>query len=164
MRKFRIFVAAISSLVCVCAFVWARWAGFQSVHGYFRQTWMMQQVMGKFCIFVAAISGWCVRCDATGESCENSAFLLRLFPACVCVYVCVYVCTATCNATESCENSVLSLRLFPAYVCVCLLCFLFGPGQAGFEMLVNCGYFQIWTECVPYCQLPHFATLIFGYS
>ena len=35
------------------------------------------------------------------ELCENSAFLLQLFPACVCVYmyVCVYVCAATRNAT-----------------------------------------------------------------
>ena len=30
------------------------------------RTWMMQQVVGKFRIFVAAIAGLCVRRDATG--------------------------------------------------------------------------------------------------
>ena len=59
----------------------------------------------------------------------------------VCVCVCMYVLRRAMR--QSCENSVLSLRLFPAYVCICLLCFVFGPGRAGFEVLINCGYFQI---------------------
>ena len=60
------------------------------------------------------------------------------------IYVYVYVCAAMCNVTELCENSMFSLWLFPAYVCVCLLlCFLFQLGQASFEVLVNCTYFQI---------------------
>ena len=45
-------------------------------------------------------------CATQQESCENSAFLLQLFPANVCVCVCHI----------ACENSAFSLRLFPAYV------------------------------------------------
>ena len=143
-RKFCVFIVAISDLVCVC---------------------LCLGQAGRFFFKVRAVIGWC------NKSWENSMFLLWLFLAYVCatwrnrshvkiphfrcsyfwlvcvgVSVCVYVCAATCNATESCENSVLSLQLFPAYVCVCLLCFLFGPGRAGFEVLINLNWI---------CQLPH---------
>ena len=62
----------------------------------------------------------------------------QLVYVCICMCVCMYVLRHTMR--QSCENSVLSLWLFLAYMCVCLLCFVFGPGQAGFEVLVNCGY------------------------
>ena len=65
--------------------------------------------MWKFRIFVVAIPSLCVCvcvCVTRQESCENSVFLLRLFPVNVCMCVCYIVC----------ENSAFLLWLFPAYV------------------------------------------------
>ena len=108
------------------------------------RTWMMQQVVGRFRIFCCGYCQLMCVCDAMRqESCENSAFLLQLFLACVCVCMCVCIYVLRHVMQQSCENSVLSLQLFPAYVCVCLLCFVFGLGRAGFEVLINCRYFRI---------------------
>ena len=144
MRKFCVFVAAISDLVCVPlfgpggpVFKCAQLFPFELDDATSR---------GKIPRFCCGYFRLMCVCDATRqESCENSAFSLRLFPACVCVCVCVCVCMYVLRRAmrQSCENSVLSLRLFPAYVCIYLLCFLFGLGRAGFEVLVNCGYFRI---------------------
>ena len=72
------------------------------------RTWMMQQVMGKFRVFVAAIAGLCVCATRRDRSrvkiphfCCGSFRLV-----CVCMYV------LRCAMQQSCENSVLSLRLF----------------------------------------------------
>ena len=106
---------------------------------------MMQQVVGKFRVFVAAIAGLCVCATQRDRSCVKIPHFrcsyFQLVCVCVCMCVCMYVLQRTTR--QLCENSMLSLRLFPAYVCVCLLCFVFGPGRAGFEVLVNCGYFRI---------------------
>ena len=114
MRKFRIFIVAISNLVYVPLFrlgepvfkvhVVIRWCN---------KSWENSVV------FVAAISSLCV-CNVTRqESCENSAFSLQLFLAYMCMYVlrhmtqqsymkilcfhcsyfqlmCVFVCSAFC--------------------------------------------------------------------
>ena len=105
----------------------------------------MQQVVGKFRVFVAAIAGLCVCATRRDRSrVKIPHFRCGYFRlVCVCVYICVCMYVLRRATRQSCENSVLSLRLFPAYVCVCLLCFVFGPGRAGFEVLVNCGYFRI---------------------
>ena len=91
---------------CVCAFVWARRAGFQSAHSDFRSNLDDVTSRGKIPCFCCGYCRLMCVCDATRqESCENSAFSLRLFLACVCVcvcvcvYVCVYVCAATRDAT-----------------------------------------------------------------
>ena len=109
------------------------------------RTWMMQQVVGKFRVFVVAIAGLCVCATRRDRSRVKIPHFccgyFRLVCVCVCMCVCMYVLRRATR--QSCENSVLSLRLFPAFVCVCLLCFVFGLGQAGFEVLVNCGYFRI---------------------
>ena len=113
------------------------------------RTWMMQQVVGKFRVFVAAIAGLCVCATRRDRSRVKIPHFrcgyFRLVCVCVCVCVCMCVCMYVLQRAtqQSCENSVLPLWLFPAYVCVYLLCFVFGPGRAGFEVLVNCGYFRI---------------------
>ena len=141
MRKFRVFVAAISDLVCVCLCL-GQAGRFSNVHSYFCSNWMMQQVVEKFRVFVAAISGLCACATRRDRSrVKIPHFVAAISGLCVCVCVCMYVLRRAMR--QSCENSMLSLRLFPAYVCICLLCFLFGPGRAGFEVLVNCGYFRI---------------------
>ena len=99
-------------------------------------TWMMQQVVGKFCVFVAAIAGLCVCATWRDRSCVKilhfrcGYFWLVCVCVCVCMCVCMYVLR---RATwQLCENSVLSLWLFPAYVYVCLfalLCVWTGPGR-----------------------------------
>ena len=113
------------------------------------QTWMMQQVVGRFRVFVVAIAGLCVCATRRNRSCVKILHFRCSYFRLVCVCVCMYVLRRTMR--QSCENSVLSLRLFPAYVCVCLLCFVFGPGRAGFEVLVNCRHFRIWNWM---CSLP----------
>ena len=125
-RKFRVFVAAISDLVCV---------------------YLCLGQAGRFskCAQLFPFKlGWC------NKSWENSAFLLRLLPAYVCVRrdttgvvwkfrifvaaisglcVCVYVCAATRDTTV-----VWKFRAFIAAIsglCVCLfalLCVWTGPG------------------------------------
>ena len=130
-RKFRVFVAAISDSdpVCLCL----GWAGrFSKCAGVVRNSTCLLRLFPNLV------------CAAIAQLCENSAFLSRLFPAyvcdatgvvrkfhvfvaaisglCVCVpvYVCICVCLCMCrDATQSCENSMFSLRLFPAYVSVC---------------------------------------------
>ena len=81
-----------------------------------RPVFKVRRSRAKFHVFVAVISelGMCRDCDnrvkiprfccgyfrlmcaTRQESCENSAFSLRLFPACVCVsvYVCICVCVS----------------------------------------------------------------------
>ena len=96
------------------------------------RTWMMQQVVGRFCIFVVAIASLCVCVTRHDRSCVKilhfhcSYFWLM----CVCVYVCVYVCAATHDATV-----MWKFRAFIAAIsslCVCLfalLCVWTGLGR-----------------------------------
>ena len=105
-------------------------------------------------------------CNATRqESCENSAFSLRLFPACMCVCVCVCVCMC-CDAR--CDSRVKIpcfhcgyFRLMCVFVCSAFCLDRAGPALRCSSIV---GISESETECVPCCQLPHFATLIFGYS
>ena len=130
------------------------------------RTWMMQQVMGKFRVFVAAIAGLCVcatQCDRSRVKIPHfRCGYFRLVCVCVCMCVCIYV--LRCTMRQSCENSVLSLRLFPAYVCVCCSALCLDRAGPALRCLSIAGISESETECVPCCQLPHFATLIFGYS
>ena len=105
------------------------------------------------------------------QSCENSAFLLWLFPAYVCdttgvmwkfrifvaaissLCVCVYVCAVM-------RHSHVKIPCFHCgyfrLTCV-LLCFLFGPDQAGLEVHIwIVGISESETECVATTQLLQF--------
>ena len=127
---------------CVCVPLFGPGGPIFKVHTVISiQTWMMQQVVGRFHIFVAAIAGLCVCAMQLNRSHVKIPHFRCGYFQLVCVCVCMYV--MRCTTRQSCENSMLSLRLFLAYMCVCLLCFVFGPGWAGFEVLVNCGYFRI---------------------
>ena len=133
-RKFRVFVAAISDLVCV---------------------YLCLGQAGRFSkcarLFPFKLGWWC------NKSWENSAFLLRLLPAyvcvqhdmtgvmwkfrifiaaisglCVCVfvYVCVYVCAATCDATVVWKFCAFIAAISGLCVCLfALLCVWTGPGR-----------------------------------
>ena len=67
------------------------------------QTWMMQQVMGKFRVFVAAIAGLCVCATRRDRSRVKIPHFrcgyFQLVCVCVCVYVCVYICAVTRDTT-----------------------------------------------------------------
>ena len=103
MRKFRVFVAAISDLVCLCLGQAGRFFKRSAEScAIFRVVKIPRFRCGYFRLMCARV----LRRDRT---CENSAFLLQLFPA--------YVRACAATRQESCENSMLLLRLFPAYVC-----------------------------------------------
>ena len=63
---------------------------------------MMQQVVGRFCVFVVAIAGLCVcatQCDRSHVKILHfryGYFWLVCMCVCVCVCVCVYVCVCVC--------------------------------------------------------------------
>ena len=136
--KFHVFVAVISELgMCCATIVW------------------------KFRVFVAAISGLCVRRDRSRVKIPRfRCGYFRLVCVCVCVCVCLCVCLCMCrDATQSCENSVFSLRLSPAYMCALVLFVWTGPGRLQGAHL-NCGNFRIWNWMC--CHNSAFA--IFGYS
>ena len=90
----------------LCAFVWAGRAGFQSAQesceiprvccGYFRTWYVLHDNCVKIPRFCC--SYFQLMCVTQQESCENSAFSLRLFPACMCVCLCmcVFVCVCVC--------------------------------------------------------------------
>ena len=97
-------------------------------------------VMWKFCIFVVAISGLCVCiCVCVCMCCDVQCDSCAKIPCFHCSYfwlMCVFVCSALCLD-----------RAGPALRCSSIV-----------------GISKSETKCVPCCQLPHFATLIFGYS
>ena len=154
MRKFCVFIAAISDLVCVCLCLGQVGQFSKCTRLFlFKLGWCNKSWKDSIFLLRLLLAYVCVRCNSTGVMWKFCIFVVAISSLCVCVCVCMCVCmyVMRCTTRQSCENSMLSLRLFLAYMCVCLLCFVFGPGWAGFEVLVNCGYFRIWNWM---CSLP----------
>ena len=188
-RKFRIFVAAISDSdpVCLCL---GRVGRFSKCAGVVRNSTCLLRLFPNL-----VCAAW--------QSCENSVFLLRLFPAYVCnatgvvwkfhvfvaaisgLYVCVsvYVCVCVCVCAVT-QHSHVKIPCFHCgyfqLMCLCVtrqescensvfslrllspayMCAVWtGPGQLQGAHL-NCGNFQIWNWMC--CHNSAFA--IFGYS
>ena len=129
------------------------------------RTWMMQQVVGRFCIFVVAIASLCVcvmRCD---RSCVKIPHFRCSYFWLVCVCVCACVCMC-CDARHDSHVKIPCFhcsyfQLMCVFVCSALCLDRAGPALRCSSIA---GISESESECVPCCQLPHFATLIFGYS
>ena len=130
-RKFCIFVAAISDLVCVCLCL-------GQVGWFSKYTWLFPFELG-WCNKLwedSAFLLWllpayvCVWCDVTGVVWKFRIFVAAISGLCVCMYVRVYVCAAMHDTTV-----IWKFRAFIAAIsslCVCLfalLCVWTGPGQ-----------------------------------
>ena len=100
-----VFSLQLFPTLTLCAFVWAGWAGFQSMQelceiprvccGYFR-TWYVPRLHNCVKIPRFCHGYFQLMCVMRQESCKNSVFSLWLFPACVCMYVCVCVYVCVC--------------------------------------------------------------------
>ena len=125
---------------CVlCAFAWARRAGFQSVQesckiprvccSYFRTWYVLRDNRVKIPCFCCGY--FQLMCVMWQELCENSMFSLRLFLAyicvclCMCVFVCVCVCVCVCmpwHDTVVWKFCVFIAAISGLHVCSCAFC------------------------------------------
>ena len=165
MRKFRVFIAAISDLVCVCLCL--------GQAGWFSKcTWLFPFELGwcnksweDSAFFVAAIASLCVCATRRDRSrVKIPHFCCGYFwLVCVCVCVCVYMCYDTwCNSRVKVPCFHCSyFQLMCVFVCSALCLDWAGPALRCSSIA---GISESETECVLCCQLPHFATLIFRYS
>ena len=118
--------------LCVCAFVWARRAGFQSAHGYFHSNLDDATSCGKIPHFLLRLlpAYVCVRRNATGVVWKFRIFVAAISGLCVCVYVCVYICATTRDATVVWKFCAFIAAISSLCVCLfALLCVWTGPGR-----------------------------------
>ena len=170
-RKFRIFVAAISDLVCVCLCLGqAGWFSKCARLFPFELGWWRNKLWENSAFLLWLLLAYvCVRRDATGVVWKFRIFVAAISSlcVCVCVCVCVYVCVYMC--CDARHNSRVKIpcfhcgyfQLMCVFVCSALCLDRAGPALRCSSIA---GISESETECVPCCQLPHFATLIFGYS
>ena len=151
-RKFHVFIAAISDLVCVCLCL--------GQAGQFSKcVWLLDDATscGKIpCFCCSYFRLMCVQHDVTGVVWKFCIFRCGYFWL-MCVYVCVYICMC-CDAWH--DRVVWKFHAFIAAISslyMCLFALLFVWTRLG----------RLWGACQSELNLPvatRFATLMFGYS